>query len=171
MREINARARFCRENDLKRRVFLYVSFGLLVLFFAWVVINYLKFLIRDPSDAIIHNNWIGLIIYAVYFAVTYSLVFVKGWAKIPPAEGTWPPARCYGLLLWTLLTILPSIPLCGPEAVRIHLTLCVTIDILFLIRMIVGRIRNESGWIWQTYAVAYVWLEFAVPEFAHGLLS
>jgi len=155
---------------LKKRTFLFISFGLLALFFAWQVIDYLEFLIRDPSNAIVHNNWIGLIIIAVYFSVAYSLVFVKGWRKIPPSEGTWPPTRCYGLLLWTLLTVLPTIPLCGPESVRVHIVLCITIDILFLVRMILGRVKNENGWIWQTYAVAYIWFEFALPSLAIVLL-
>jgi hypothetical protein len=153
---------------LKKQTFLFISFGLLALFFAWRVIDYLEFLIRDPSNAIVHNNWIGLILDAVYFAVAYSLVFVKGWRKTPPAEETWPPTRCYGLLLWTLLNI--RFPLCGPESVRVHVALCITIDILFLIRMILGRMRKENGWIWQTYAVAYVWLEFAFPSLAIVLL-
>jgi len=155
---------------LKRKGFLFISFGLLVLFFAYQIIGYLVFLIKDPSNAIIHNNWMGLVIFSVYFAVTYLLVFVKGWGKTPPAEETWPPARCYGLLLWMLLTVLPSYPLCGPQYVRVHMTVCIAVDILFLVRMIIGRIRNEKGWIWQTYAVAYVWLELLLPGLATELL-
>lgn len=148
---------------MKRHVFLFISFGLPALFFAWQIIDYLIFLIKDPSSAVVHNNWIHLIIFSVYFAVTYSLIFVKGFGKKPPAEGTWPPARCYGMLLWTLLTVLPCIPLCGPYAVRVHMTMCIAVDILFLVRMIIGRMRNEKGWIWQAYAVAYVWLELVLP--------
>ena len=151
---------------MKRRVFLFVSFGLLALFFAWQIIDYLVFLIKDPSDAVIHNNWMGLIIFGVYFAVTYSLIFVKTWGKTPPAKDTWPPIRCYGLLLWTLLTVLPSVPLCGPQCVGVYMTLCLVVDILFLVRIVKGRIRNEEGWIWQTYAVAYVWLELILPSLA-----
>jgi len=151
---------------LKRRTFLLISFGLLALFLVWRIVDWVEFLIRDPSNAIVHNNWIGIIIYSVYFAVTYSLVFVKAWGKTPPAEDTWPPARCYGLLLWTLLTVLPSPPLSGPQAVRVHVTMCITVDILFLIRMIIGRISNENGWIWQTYAVTCVWLEMFLPDVA-----
>ena len=106
-----------------------------------------------------HNNWIGLILFVVYFAVTYSLVFVKAWGKIPPAEGTWPPVRCYALLLWTLLTVTFSIPLCGPQSARVHIAICVMVDILFLVRMILGRIRDERGWVWQVYAIACVRLK------------
>jgi len=158
------------EQNLKRKTFLLLSFSLLGLFFLWQILDWIEFLIRDPSNAIVHNNWIGIIIYSVYFAVAYLLVFVKAWGKTPPTEDTWPPARCYGLLLWTLLTVLPSIPLCGPAAVRVHITMCITVDILFLIRMIIGRMRNEDGWIWQTYAVTYVWLEMFLPVLAVGFL-
>lgn len=155
---------------MKRRVFLFISFGLLALFLAWQTLDYLVFLINDPSNAVIHNNWIHLIIYGVYFAVTYSLIFVTAWGKVPPAEGTWPPVRCYALLLWTLLTVLPSVPLCGSQAARVHIAMCIVVDILFLVRMIIGRMRNEEGWIWQTYAVAYVWLEPILPGLAIELL-
>ena len=140
-----------------------ISFGLLALFFAWQILDWVVFLIREPSNAIIHNNWMSIIIFAAYFAVAYSLIFVKVWKKLP-AESTWPPARCYGLLLWTLLTILPAYPLCGSGAVRVHMTMCIAVDILFLIRMIIGRMKNEAGWIWQTYAVAYIWMEFFLPS-------
>ncbi|MHC4559954.1 MAG: hypothetical protein ACYTFW_21845 [Planctomycetota bacterium] len=84
---------------MKRSTFLLISFGLLALFFAWQIMGWVVFLIRDSSNAIIHNNWMGIIIFGVYFAVAYSLIFVKGWGKTPPTENTWPPARCYGLLL------------------------------------------------------------------------
>jgi hypothetical protein len=147
-----------------------ISFGLLALFFAWRTLVWVEFLIRDPSNAIVHNNWMGIIVYGVYFAVTYPLVFVKAWGKTPPAEATWPPARCYLLLLWTLLTVLPSAPLCGPMAVRVHVTMCIAVDILFLTRMIIGRMKNENGWIWQTYAVIYVWLEMFLPDLITGFL-
>lgn len=155
---------------MKRRTFLLISFGLLALFLAWRILDWVEFLIRDPSNAIVHNNWIGIIIYSVYFAVAYLLVFVKACGKTPPAEATWPPARCYGLLLWTLLTVLSSPPLAGPQAVRVHVAMCITVDILFLIRMIIGRMRNENGWIWQTYAVIYIWIELLLPHMATGLL-
>jgi hypothetical protein len=117
-----------------------------------------------------HNNWMDLIIYGVYFAVAYSLIFVKAWGKTPPVEDTWPPVRCYGLLVWTLLTVLPSYPLCGPQCVQVHMTMCIMVDILFLVRMVKGRMRNEAGWIWQTYAVVYVWLEPVLPSLAIELL-
>lgn len=155
---------------MKRSTFLVISFGLLTLFFAWQILDWVEFLVRDPSSAIIHNNWIGIIILGAYFAVAYLLVFAKAWAKTPPAENTWPPARCYGLLLWTLLTILPTVPLCGSHAVRVHVTMCIAVDILFLVRMIIGRIRNEDGWIWQTYAVVYIWMEVLLPGLATVLL-
>ncbi len=155
---------------MKRRAFLVISFGLLGLFFAWQILDWVEFLIRDPSSAIVHNNWIGIIVLGVYFAAAYSLVFLKAWGKTPPAENTWPPARCYGLLLWTLLTILPSVPLCGSHAVRVHVAMCITVDILFLVRMIIGRIRNERGWIWQTYAVVFIWMEVLLPGLATVLL-
>ena len=155
---------------MKRHIFLVISFVLLALFFAWQIVHYVIFLIKDPSSAIIHNNWMGIVISAVYFAVGYSLIFVKAWAKIAPSEDTWPPTRCYSLLLWTLLTVLPAIPLCGLHAVRVHLAMCIVIDILFLVRMIIGRIRNEEGWIWQTYAVAYIWLELVIPDLAVSFL-
>jgi len=148
---------------VKRKTFLAISFSLPALFFVWQITDWIVFLIKDPSNAIMHNNWIGIIIYGVYFSVAYLLVFIKAWGKIPPAEGTWPPSRCYGLLLWTLLTVLPSYPLCGPGAVRAHVTMCIAVDILFLIRMIIGRIKNETGWIWQTYAVTYIWMELLLP--------
>jgi hypothetical protein len=147
-----------------------ISFSLLALFFTWQILDWVEFLIRDPYSAIVHNNWIGIVIYGVYFAVAYSLVFVKAWAKTPPAENTWPPGRCYGLLLWTLLTILPSVPLCGSHGVRVHVTMCIAVDILFLVRMIIGRMKKEKGWTWQTYAVIYVWLEFVLPNLAVALL-
>jgi hypothetical protein len=155
---------------LKRRTFLFISFGLLVLFFSWLVIDYLLFLIRDPENAVVHNNWIHIIIFAIYFAVAYLLIFLRGWCKTPPVEQTWPPARCYGLLLWTLLTVLPAYPLCGRHSARVHIAFCIAVDILFLLRMIKGRIKNEKGWIWQQYAVAYVWLESFLPALAIELL-
>lgn len=155
---------------MKRRTFLLISFGLVALFLAWRILAWVEFLIENPSSAIMHNNWIGIIIYCIYFTVSYLLIFAKAWSKTPPAEATWPPARCYGLLLWTLLTVLSSPPLSGPQAVRVHVTMCVAVDILFLIRMIIGRMRNENGWIWQTYAVTYVWLEMFLPDVATGFL-
>jgi hypothetical protein len=149
---------------LKRRTFSVISLSLLALFFVWQILDWIEFLIRDPSTAIVHNNWMRIVAFGVYFSVAYSLVFIKAWGKIPPAESTWPPSRCYGLLLWTLITVLPAFPLCGPAAVRAHVTICIAVDILFLIRMIIGRMRNEAGWIWQTYAVAYIWMEFLLPD-------
>lgn len=151
---------------MKRGVFLSISFGILALFFTWLIVDFVIFFIKNPSNAIVHNNWLGIIILGVYFAVAYLLIFVKAWGKTAPAEDTWPPVRCYGLLLWTLLTILPSIPLCGSHAVRVHLVMCIAVDILFLLRMIIGRMRSEHGWIWQTYAVTYIWLELVLPGLA-----
>ena len=148
--------------NIKRGTFMWTSFGLLALFFAWQVLDWMEFLIRNPSSAIVHNNWIGMILYGVYFAVAYAVIFVKGWGKMPPADDTWPPARCYGLFLWTLLTVLSSPPLSG--SARAYVMMCVAVDILFLVRMIIGRIRNECGWTWQTYAVIYVWMELLVPD-------
>jgi hypothetical protein len=50
------------------------------------------------------------------------------------------------------------------------LVMCIAVDILFLIRMIIGRMRNEKGWIWQSYAVTYIWLEFFLPGLALSFL-
>jgi len=108
---------------LKRIVFLFIAFGVLALFFTWLIVDFVIFLIKEPSNAIKHNNWLGIIAFGVYFAVAYSLVFVKAWGKKPTAEDIWPPVRCYGLLLWTLLTVLPSVPLCGSRAVRVHVAM------------------------------------------------
>ena len=155
---------------MKRRVFLFIAFGALALFFTWLFADFVILLIKNPTVAIKHNNWLGIIFFSVYFAVGYLLVFLKAWSKTPPAEDTWPPIRCYGLLLWTLLTVLPSIPLCGSHAVRIHIVMCIAVDILFLVRMIIGRMRNEKGWIWQTYAVTYIWLEPVIPGLAISFL-
>lgn len=157
-------------QNFKRSIFLVISFGLLVLLFAWLILDYIIFLIKDPSNAIAHNNWSGIVIYGVYFAVAYSLVFVKTWGKTPLIKSVWPPVRCYGLFLWTILVILPAYPLMGQKAVRIYVVTCIAIDILFLIRMIFGRMRNESGWVWQVYAVLYIWLEFILPDIAIRLL-
>ena len=126
------------------------------------MLDWMEFLIRNPSNAIVHNNWISVVLYGVYFAVAYAIIFVKGWGKTPAADDTWPPARCYGLLLWTLLTVLSSPPLSG--VARAYVMMCVAVDILFLVRMIIGRIRNERGWTWQTYAVIYVWMELLAPH-------
>jgi hypothetical protein len=155
---------------VKRRVFLFVSFGALALFFTWLIADFVVFLIESPANAVKHNNWLSIIVFVVYFAVGYLLVFLRAWGKTPPAEDTWPPIRCYGLLLWTLLTVLPSIPLCGYHAVRVHIVMCIVVDILFLVRMVIGRMRNEKGWIWQTYAVTYIWLEFFLPGLAVSFL-
>ena len=157
-------------QNFKRSLFLAISFGLVVLLFAWLILDYMEFLFRDPSNAIIHNNWIGILILGIYFAVAYSMIFVKAWAKTRPAEQAWPSARCYGLLLWTLLTILPSYPLIGQNAVRIHVVTCIVVGILFLVRMIIGKMRNESGWIWQIYAVTYICLELILPRLAVDIL-
>ena len=155
---------------MKRKVFLFIAFGLLALFLTWLIADFVIFLIRNPTSAIKHNNWLGIIMFGVYIAVGYLLIFLKAWGKTPPAEETWPPIRCYGLLLWTLLTVLPSIPLCGSHSVRVHIAMCIVVDILFLVRMIIGRIRNEKGWTWQTYAVVYIWLEIVLPGLAVSIL-
>ena len=140
------------------------------MFFTWLIADFVIFLIKNPTNAIKHNNWLDIIVFGVYFAVGYLLIFLKMWRKTPPSEETWPPIRCYGLLLWTLLTVLPSVPLLGSRAVRIHVAMCIVVDILFLVRMIIGRMRNEKGWTWQTYAVVYVWLERVLPGLAISFL-
>ena len=154
---------------MKRRIFLFIAFGVLALFLTWLIADFVIFLIGNPTSAIKHNNW-GMLVPIVYFAVGYLLVFLKAWNKTPPAEETWPPIRCYGLLLWTLLTILPAIPLMGSHAARVHIAMCIVVDILFLVRMIIGRMRDEKGWIWQNYAVTYIWLEFVLPGLAISIL-
>jgi len=154
----------------QRRIFLILAYGLLAAFFAWQILVYVLLVVKDPSSAAIRDYCIDLIMFGAYFAAGYCLVFLKGWSKIPPAEDTWPPVRCYGLLIWSLLTIHPSIPLCGVQSVRLHLAICVIVDILFLIRIITGRMKNEKGWTWQIYGVAYIWLVPILSELAVSFL-
>ena len=154
---------------MKRGTFLLISFCLPILFFVWLILDYIEFFIRDPSNARVINNWICIIYYGIYFGVAYSLIFIKLWGKTPLSRSVWPPIRCYGLLGWTILMIL-STPVLLRGAARIHIVVCVVIDILFLIRMIIGRMRNEDGWIWQTYAVIYIWLEFLLPDIVINII-
>ena len=138
---------------MKRRVFLFLSFGVLGLFIASQVIRYIYFLITDPSNALHSKNWISLIFICAYFGLSYFIVFFR--FKI--GTESWPPIRCYSLFGLSLLTT-HSPPLLGSHVVRAYITVCIVIDILFLLRMIAGRIRKEKGWDWQIYAVAYIWL-------------
>ncbi|MGA2070486.1 MAG: hypothetical protein ABSG97_03980 [Sedimentisphaerales bacterium] len=142
----------------KRKIFLVLAYVPLVVVIFLLISEWILFLIRDPKDALIHENWLQLIIIPLYFAVAYSLVFVKGWSRTWPAESSWPVLRCCGIILWNIATVHASVPLCGPMSVKVHLITCAVLDLLFLVRMLVGAKRKETGWGWQVYAVLYIWL-------------
>ena len=100
-------------------------------------------------------SFIGFIIAPLYFGVGYAIILASS-----KSDSAWPYSRCYGLLLWSLVTIHLDafIPHFGELWPQRQALVCIVVDAFFLIRMTIGRSRKETGWEWQIYAMIYLWL-------------
>lgn len=142
---------------MKRKTFLVIAFLMLAAALAYILSMYVlpKFTSGRVGPGLVLAGAMLL-----YFVIAYVIVFAGAIKTNISEKRPWPLGRCYGLILWGLLTIHLDafIPAFGVTWQGRYQTACVVIDLFFLARILIAQSRRETGWQWQVYAMLYVWL-------------